>query len=166
MMNKRGSARDIILITVLVFAMAIGTFVAHFMTNTAADEMLKIDQINSSEKTVEALEAYKSTSARYDQIVFGVFIGLCLALMITSWFVGGNPIFMFIYFIIVVIGVAVSAIKANTWEQVSQASIFGNTVTAFPLTNNLMSYWPVYIAVVGLVGLIVMFGKAFIMPEE
>lgn len=166
MWGKKGNARDVILISVIVFAMAIATFVAYFMQNTVVDEMLNITQINSSDKTVEVLQASKITTQRYDYIVFGIFIGLIFGLMITSWFIGGNPIFMFIYFIMVIIGVALSAIQANTWESVSQASQFGSTVTAFPLTNLILTYYPVYIAIIGLVGLIVMFGKPLIMPEE
>lgn len=161
-MNNLGNGRDLILITVVIFAFAIGVFVLYFMFNSSVDKMLDIPQINDSAKTVESLQASKHTSERFDYIVFSVFMGMVLALMVTSWFVSGNPVFMFIYFVMIIIGVAISAIKANAWSDVSQSSIFGSTVTHFPLTNHLLSYYPIYIAAVGVVGLIVMFAKPYL----
>lgn len=164
-MDKQGSARDVILIVIVIFVLALGTFVAHFMMNTAANGMLAVPTINSSSSTVTALESAKTVSSQYDYLVFAVFIGMTLALIITGWFVGGNPIFMFIYFLIVIIGVVLAAIFSNVWEQISQASVFGSTVVSFPITNHLLTWLPMYASIIGILGLIVMFAKPFISPE-
>jgi hypothetical protein len=97
-----------------------------------------------------------------DYVIFGLFIGLVLALLITAWFIGGNPVFMFLYFIFVVLAVVMSAILSNVWESYSGNSVFGLTIASFPITNNLLSYLPLYIGIVGFIGVVAMFAKPYL----
>lgn len=161
-MNKKGSARDVVLIAVILFSIGIGVFMVHSLFNTAVDKMLLTPVINESAAASSALSSAKSLSDRFDYIFFGLFIGLVLALMITSWFIGGNPIFMFIYFIVVIIATVLGTIMSNVWAAVSTASVFGVTIASFPLTNHILSYLPYYMAVIGVLGIIVMFAKPYI----
>lgn len=159
------SASDVLLIAVLVFAFGIGFFTVNFMMDTVVDDMTAVGVINASNQTVTALESVKDTAGRLDYVIFGLFIGLVLGLIVTSWFIGGNPLFMFIYFIVWVIGVVISTILANTWETVTTMVVFGVTITDFPLTNNLLLYLPIYIAVVGFIGFVIMFAKPYVQSE-
>ena len=160
------AARDVVLIGALVFTFAIGFFIIHFVMNTTVDSMISIGEINESDAAVSQFEGIKDMTDRLDYVVFGLFIGLVLALIITGWFVGGNPIFMFIYFIVVVIGTVVSFVLANVWETVSNSAQFGTTILSFPLSNNLMLNLPIYMAVVGFVGIVVMFAKPYFGGEQ
>ena len=161
-MNKRGTARDVGFIAVGLFVFALVAFIASFFISTAVDGMLNIDTVNDSSSTKTALESADGVaSAKFDSLVVGLFIGYILSMIITSWIVGGNPIFMFIYFIVVVVSVILSMVLANTWETVTQASVFGSTINNFPITNHIISYLPLYIAIIGIIGLIVMFAKPF-----
>jgi len=160
------AAKDVILIGVIVFMFAISFFIVYSISNTVITTMLGISAINESEAAVEALQGSQAVTGRMDYVVFGVFIGLVLALIISGWFIAGNPIFMVIYFLVVVMGVVLSTVMSNVWETVSQASIFGTTVTAFPITNNLMMNLPLYLAVIGFLGIIVMFAKPYFSPQQ
>lgn len=153
------AVRDVLWIAVFMFALAIGLFAIHFMLNQAVDKMLEIEQINESSKTVTAFGNVKSLTNKLDYFIFGVFIALILGLIVTSWFIAGHPIYMFAYFLVVVISVVISTVLANSWETISQSSIFGNTVVSFTLTNNLMMNLPLYIAVIGFIGIVLMFAK-------
>src|SRR3990172_5790523 len=137
-MNKKGAARDVILIGVLVFMFAIGFFVIY-----------------------NVFESVNTVTSRLDYVIFGLFIGLVLALIITAWFIGGEPIFMFIYFMFVVIAVIISAVLSNAWEQFTGSAIFGLTIAAFPITNNLLSNLPLYSGIIGFVGVVAMFAKPY-----
>jgi hypothetical protein len=155
------AVKDVILIGVLVFMFSIGFFVIYAVSNSTLDAMMSMSQINSSAKAVEALQGAKAVSNQMDYVVFGLFIGLVLALIITSWFIGGNPIFMVIYFIVVVMAVIFAPVMSNVWETTTQSSVFGTTNSHFPLSNNLMANLPVYMAVVGFLGIVVMFAKPY-----
>jgi hypothetical protein len=161
------SARDILFIVVFLFALGIGFFSLNFVFNQAIDKMVSVPSINSSVATTSALESARTNGVnRLDYVVFGCFIGLCIALLITSFFIGGNPIFMIIYFFIVVIGVVLSIVFSNTWETYIAMTIFGSTSSYFPITNNIMANLPIYSAIIGFLGIVTMFAKPFLFPEQ
>jgi len=161
-LDKKGSVLDVLFIVAIVFTFAIGFLVIHFATNTAVDNMLNAPAINDTKETRESLEGVKETTDRFDYLVLGVFIALTLGLLITGWLVGGHPIFMVLYFIVLIFAVIISAFLSNIWESVSVASVFGSTINSFAITNNLLLNLPVYAAIIGFLGLIVMFAKPFL----
>lgn len=154
------AGRDIPLIAIMIFGLAMGLFVVYFITDYSIDAMLGNTQINGSEETVDSLEGISdNVLSRLDYLVFVVFIVLLLGVIITGWLVGGIPLFMILYFIIIVITTALSAVLANTWESITQASVFGATIAQFPLANHIVLYLPYYMTIIGMIGIIVMFAK-------
>jgi hypothetical protein len=155
------SAEDVIMVGAVIFALAIAFFASHFVLNTMYTSMIGNPQLNSSAQAVSVLQAGKQATNQMDYVVFGVFIALVLGIIITGWFVGGSTIFMVLYFFVWIIAVILAAVFSNTWETISQASIFGSTISSFPITNNIMANLPVYLAVVGFLGIIAMFAKPY-----
>ena len=153
------TASDVIFVVVFVFSIALALFVLNFTMGTAVDQIINNTGVNSSVASTAAFEGIKTTTARFDWLVIGVYIGLLIAMIATSWFIAGNPMFMLIYFIVTVLGVLVSALLANTWETLTQSSVFGTTVANFPMTNHLISLFPFYVAIMGFVGFVIMFAK-------
>jgi len=153
------AARDIIFIAVTLFGVGILGFVVVFAGNKMADGMLNNTEINQSAPTREVFTIMKTNLNRVDSIFLGFFIGFILSLIITGWFVGGHAVFMFIYFIVVFIMVVVSTVLSYVWDQITTASVFGVTIASVPITNHVLSILPVYVAVIGLIGIFVMFAK-------
>lgn len=161
------AARDVIVIAVIMFIIASVFFVLYFVSNTAINKLVGITAINTSEPTVTALQGTQTNlNNRMDYLFFGLFIGLVLSVIITGWFVGANPIFMFIYFIVSVLGVTFGTVLSNAWQQITQMAVFNNAIAAFPITNHLLSYFPIYIAVITFIGIIVMYAKPYIVGEQ
>lgn len=154
------AAKDVIFIAVAVFVAVVGFFIFHSVSTTITNEMQNITAINESPEAVQALQDTAVATSRMDMVAFAFFIGLLFALIITGWFVGGHPIFMFIYILAIVVGVIVAAILSNVWEEVTVMPVFGGTILDFPIMNHLINNFPYYIAVVGIIGLLAMFGKA------
>lgn len=155
------AAKDVIVISGLIFILGMGLFIFHFSFSTMVDNIVTVPVVNSSAGSVTAFEGIKTLSDRFDYVIGGIFFALVMALVITGWFVSGNAIFMFVYFLVIIIAVAFSAVMSNTWETMSQMAVFGDTITHFPITNNLLIYLPFYTAVVGFIGLIAMFAKPY-----
>ena len=155
------AARDVMLIAVLLFSLGLGFFILNFVVTTSIDHLTNTTAINESQQVVDAFDSAKVVVSKLDYLILTMFIGLVLGLIISGWFIGGNPLFMFIYFIVVTMVVTLSTVLANTWESVTQASIFGTTIAAMPVTNHLLLNLPYYIAVIGIIGLIVMFAKPY-----
>lgn len=159
------AARDLMFIAVLIFGFGIAFFAAHYALNESLDAMIENPVINQTNESVTALQDAKDLTARFDYILFALFIGLVLALIITGWFIGGQPIFMFIYFIVVVIATILSAVLSNVWDTVVSTVSFASDISAFPITNHLISNLPIYIAIVGFIGIVVMFAKPALQNE-
>lgn len=159
------AARDILIAGIIVFTLAIGLFIAYMISNTVITSMMGISQINQSASAVAALQGSQKVTNQMDYVVLGVFIGLTLAIIITGWFIGGNPIFMAVYSLVWVIAIVLSTILANTWETTTQSSVFGTTISHFPIANNLLLGLPIYIGIVGFLGLVVMFAKPYIFNQ-
>jgi hypothetical protein len=161
-LGKKGSVRDVLFIIAIVFVFGIAFLIIHFTASTMVDNMLNVPQINASSEVRSNLEGINTAMDRLDYIILAVFVGLTIGLLITGWLVGGHPIFMAIYFVVVVFAVIISAFMANVWEDVSVASVLGTTVNSFPVTNHLLLNLPLYAAIIGGLGLIAMFAKPFI----
>lgn len=153
------AARDIVVIGVLLFIFGAGFFILNFFTHTMVDRIVSVPAVNESTATVEAFEGVGETVNRLDYVFLGLMIGLALALIITGWLVGGEPIFMAIYFIIVIVAVLLTNFLAYFWDVFSNASVFGVTLSYFPITNHILNNLPLYTAIVGIIGIVVMFAK-------
>lgn len=155
------AVRDVVMIGIVMFVLGMGLFVVYFTSRTMMDAMLAVPTLNQTEELSEVFEGTTRTINKIDYFLFSLFIGLILALIISGWFIGGNPLFMFIYFIVVVITVAISPLLSNTWESITTMPIFGGTLAAFPITNHIILNLPVYISVIGIIGMIAMFAKPY-----
>lgn len=160
------AARDIVLIGVLLFVFAIGFFVLHFVTSTMTSSLIDVPIINESANTVGVFEGTQQMTENFDYLILSIFIAFILGLIITGWFIGGHPLFMFIYFIFIVISVIISTVLSNVWETITAEAAFGTTIASFTVTNNIMSSLPIYMSIIGFIGLIVMFAKPYMMGGQ
>lgn len=161
-MNKKASARDIIFIGVVLFATGLIFFVMNFSVNTTVPLLLNETSINQSQEIEDSFNASVNTANRLDYVFFAVFIGLTLALVITGWLIPTHPIWAIIYFFFVVLSVVISSILEYVWEAITPASVFGTTISNFPITNFIIGNLPVFMTIIGTIGLVVMFAKPYI----
>ncbi len=160
MNNTKGSARDIMLSGIMIFTLAISFITLHYSWGQAAAKMLNNTQLNYSEDFRNSINATTKVTNRLDNIIFVMMIGFFLLTIILSWFVAGNPIFTFIYFLFIIIITIVSAVLSYGWEKIAATSYFSTLVPAnFPLTNYILNNFPIFMMAMGFIGMIVMFAK-------
>jgi len=161
------AVRDVLYIGPVILALALGFFGVHTLINDTMDDIIDVPTINESKPSVAAFDSVKNTTARMDKVIFFVFIGLVLALIITSWFIGAHPVFIILYLLIVIVSVSLNAIYSNVWETFSTSTAFTTVPeVAFPLTNHLLLNMPLYGAAIGVIGMIVMFAKPYLTGQE
>lgn len=160
------ASQDVLLIGILIFVLGIGFFLIHNVINTAVDSIVANPVINQSNSSVMAFQGIGNMTDKFDYMILIIFIGLALALVITGFLVGGLPIFMAIYMIIIFLSVIISAILSNVWESLSTKAVLISTLSSFPITNHILLYLPVYITILGFVGIVVMFGKPYILGDQ
>lgn len=153
------AVRDVLIFGAIIFGLGIAFFMTKFVMVDVVTKMSAMTVFNESQPALDALQGSIDVTDRMDYVVFGTFMGLILGILVTGWFIAGNPIFSFVYFLVSVIGVVIAAIFANAWETATQMAIFGNTIAAFPLTNNIILNLPIYTAIVAFLGMVVIFAK-------
>lgn len=153
------TAQDIILTTVLIFVFAIGFITVHYMAGQATAKLVALPQVNQSAAAVQTFEAVNTTANRMDYVIFGLFLALLFGIIVGSYFIPAEAIFILVYLLVGSIAVIISAVFANGWEQASQASVLVASLSSFPLTNHLLLNMPYYTAITAFLGICVTFGK-------
>jgi hypothetical protein len=159
-------ARDVLTIAAVLFMMAIAlvaAFIIFDQFRTKYEESITNSALNAtSQDAIESLQGIDKVNNGIDYVFLALFIGFTLALMIVSWFVGGNAIFMFIYFVVVIVGVFVSIFFSNIWQVIPEKNaIMADAISRLPIMNYMMSHLPYFIGVVGIIGIIMMFAKPY-----
>jgi len=158
-MNKKGSAVDLIVIIGMLLSLSFLFFSVKFSATTIVTQLISIPQINQSAVVKETFEDIEVSTNRFDYLFLGVFVAFFLSLIITSWLLGGEPIFMIFYFLVATIAVIASMIGANVWNNITGLTMFGATLNSLPITNHIMTYLPIYTAIMAITGTIVMFAR-------
>lgn len=161
-MNKKGNVMNIGIFMVYLFVAALLFLIVTFSFGEYADRWRNNTIVNSSQAAVEAVDNVKGLADdRLDYITFILLIGFTLAIIITGYMIPANTIFAFIYFIALVLFVVTASILSFVWNKVTTQAIFANSgvLVHFPIGDFIMTYLPHYVAIVGFIGMIVMFAK-------
>ena len=156
------AVRDVILMVVVLFIFGMGFFVINFATKTMVTAIVNVPLVNNSVEPKQAFNDLATTMDRLDYLVFGVFIAYLLGIIISGWYVAGNPLFVFIYFLVTTIGVIVSIFLSNVWYEFSNNALLVSSLSSFPITNHLLTFLPMYATAIGILGLVVMFAKPYV----
>lgn len=159
-MNKRATTHDIFFVIVFLFIFAIGFVVAYYTYDTVVDNMQDNPIINASSPTMEVLESGRYVSDKLDYMLFVIFIGLLLGMIISGWFVGAVPLFAFIYFLFIVVSVVLAMVFSYVWDQIG-IGVLSSATSQFTIMNHIFNHFGLYIGMTGFIGLIVMFAKAY-----
>lgn len=158
--NRRGMFNDLAVILIIVFVLSFGLFILSFFVNTGVGAILSHSEINESAAAAQQFQNVVDQTSKYDYMFFMMFVGLIILTLITSWFIGGHPIFMFLYILVGIIMVVIAPALSNTWEDITvSGGAFGTTIAGFPMTNHILLNLPFYIAVIAFIGMVIMFAK-------
>ena len=152
-------SRDVIMVPIVAFIAVILLFSFFFATKQITGKLMDITAINSSKKTVETLEGADKAVDRYDWLGFIFFLSLAVGILVTGWLVGGHPLFMFAYFLVIVVAVIISPFLSNAFETFFSNAVFGTTINGFPICAHIISHLGLYTAIIGIFGFVVMFAK-------
>lgn len=166
-MNSKASVQDVGWAMVIFFVAVIAFVSVTYTYSTFVDKATNLSVVNASSAAVTSFRETKALTGRLDYVAFVLLIGFILFIIITGWLVGGHPIFMFFYALVLFIFIAVSAGLSYAWNKVSTTTIFANTVIdKFPIANHILSNFPTYITIIGFLGMFVMFAKPYLIGSE
>ena len=163
MINKRGGFTDLFLLIIFSFIIILicGIFIymGGDVTQRVHDTMdnMTFGDTNTSQVIDDTFGAVnRSYQALYWIAVF-LIVGMIVSIFIGSYLVTTRPIFFIPYVFILIIAIIVSVIISNAYETVIADPTLASTFAGFVGANFIMLSLPIWIAVVGVVGAIIMF---------
>jgi len=163
MKNKKAGFTDLFIFMIIAIALLFICGVMIFIGGKAQTEIQ--DKLGGkmigTANTTEVIEATigavnQSYQALYWISIF-LIVGMIISIFIGSYLVTTKPIFFIPYIFIVIIAIIVAVGLSNAYEQVIENPLLASTFAGFIGANYIMLQLPIWIAVIGIVGGIIMF---------
>jgi len=158
-MNKHADITDTISFVIVVVILAIGFFIIAFIIPSITDGLSNAG-LNNSVEGANAISRLNDFGTQGIQRgFFFVFMGMCIAVLISSFFIDTHPIFLFLYIIFLAIAVILGGYLANAYETFSTVSAFESFYESQTLFNMVMSHIVLITIIVGALSFIIIFSK-------
>lgn len=165
--NKKGGFTDlflfIIFAVIIVFFSALFIYIGGEVTESLKDN---VDAFGISDENTNVTQIIDDTigqaNTAYQSLYWiSVFliVGMAISIFIGSYLVTTKPVFFIPYIFIVIIAVFVSVGVSNAYYNVIQDPILESTFAGFVGANFLMLRLPMWVAIIGIIGGIIMFSR-------
>lgn len=163
-MNKKGAYSDLFLVMIFALIIVVISVVFVYMGGKIYDEVLdKIPDLDNSNETEVIDNTIGEVNYAYSSLTWlSVLLigGMVLSVFIGSYMVTTKPVFFIPYIFIWIIAIILSVGISNGYETMTtQSSELASTFTTFTGANWWFAYLPVWIAVVGIIGGVIMYSQ-------
>ena len=155
--NRKGSFQDLIQVMVILIFFAIVVLVS----NNVLDQLNDQFQTSPLTNTTEGKEASATLLGYYSGVVDNTFlflvIGLAIVTLVLAAMVRIHPIFVPFFFIGWVILIFVSGIISNIYQELAAQTEYIAIANQLTFITNVLTYLPIFIAVLGMALMVVMY---------
>ncbi len=157
--NKKGDVTDILIFIVVIFILAVGLFIFAYIVPQISSG-LNDAGLNSSTEGANAITSLSNFgTVTIQRGFFLLFVGLIISTMVTSFFARTHPIFLFLYIMILGITVFLGVYLGRAYRDLSEISIFADTLGSQGLINIVMNNIITIVIAVGALSMIIVFAK-------
>lgn len=125
MAQRKGQGDIVAIVAFLVIAMiiAISFLLFSYIFHTTATIFQPLQIVNSTvgQQAVTAMDDFGTSSLQ--QIFLFVFMGMLLALMISSFLVSSHPVFLIIYILLLVINIIIAIFAGNAYQMLNTGEL-------------------------------------------
>lgn len=165
-MNKKGFLIELLALIVVGIVVLIFFALWKYGINLVNTELLNFPSENNATNITDVTQKtfgyYNSALDQLSILGFLIIFGFAMATLITAYFSRQHPIIMFVYFMILVILIIFSIYVSNSYEDLLNNEILGSTLTSFSVGNHIMLHLPLWIGVIGFIGIFLMLGGIII----
>ena len=158
--SKKGSILDIIYIAVIIFGLAIAGVFVKLITDKMNDTIPP--QLNNTNEAAAGVtsQVFTGFSGMIDWITFAIFIGMMIALVITSFMFDSHPVFFFIFLFLSIFIFLLSAIFSNVYQTMEANPELNSTIASMPKQTFILNYYPYILLVTIALSVIIIYGKS------
>jgi len=156
--NKKGDASSIIVVVSILFILAA-------ISLTFSDPFLKVlDKFHNKSEfddtTKQTIQDVSDKTIPYlDYLWLFSFISIVIGLIISSLFIKSHPAFIIVFIILLIISVTMAGVLANKYMDIANKTQYVDEAAKFSYTSALMNIFPSLILIVGVIVIIVLYGK-------
>jgi len=157
--DKRGDVASIIIsLIVVLFAVGIGGILFAKVFTAVTSEMKEMPEFSNA--TTENLEYVEAKTIPFlDYLFFFSFVAITIGLIISSIYIDVSPALMIIFIVALVIAVVLAGIFANVFVEIGEDAEIISTYNQFTLTPIIVTHLPLLVFIVGLIVVIILYGK-------
>lgn len=160
--DRKGSVIDIVMWIVISFVILLlmGTWLyGHgVMTDALVNIASPNDAVNISEAASLTLGRIDAALPVLRWAAFGIILALGISIMISNFLVKAHPVFLIIYIFIAIVAVVFAVYVSNIYETtILTNSAIGETMMSFTAGSWIMLNLPIWTAVIGIFGAILLF---------
>jgi len=160
-MNKKASVADILVWIVICFVVVMFLGMWTYGFDKVTDALTSIDSTRSSiniSKHAEATFGVVNTQmSGLHSIAFIIMFSLALAILISNFMIKAHPVFFIVYLLIIVIAIIFSVSVSNAYMELLGHEEIGSTLQGFSGANFIMENMPLWTAVIGFIGAVLLF---------
>ena len=151
--------RDILVFGILLFAVGLSVVMSVYISHSIANAVINTPTIGNNSYANQVMTNSNTAINMEDYIYLGMFIGLIMFIIISSWFVSDYPIFAPVYFFGLVVVVFIAYVLQGSWNAFASNSIIATTSSSMPITSFILGNLTYFVAAAGLIGLAIIYGK-------
>jgi len=162
--NKRGGLSDLFLFMIISIVLIFTTGVMIYLANTTFEKLE--DTIGEKEfgaipnSSVVIQDNFGAVVTSFDALYWIatlLMVGMVMSIFIGSYLVTTKPVFFIPYAIITIVAIIVAVGISQSYDMVLENEILASTFAGFTGANYIMMYLPVWIAIIGIAGAVIMF---------
>lgn len=164
-MNKSGGMSDLFIFMILAFSIVLICAIFIYLGGKAYSEIrtetLDMTGVAGNENITKIVDntmgKVNTTYKSLYWISMMLIVGMVISIFISSYLVTTKPVFFIPYIFITIIAIIIAVGISNAYEEIIQDPTLASTFAGFVGSNYIMLQLPIWIAVIGVVGAIIMF---------
>lgn len=145
---------------IIIFALAIGSIIFSKVFLDITTELKTRSEFSND--TIDSIEVVEErTIPLLDFLVFFSLVALMIGLIIASIYVDVHPAILIVFIIGLIVAVFLGGQMSNIYSEITSETQLAPTATQFSYTNIVLgSHFPLIILVIGIIIVIILYGKS------
>ena len=158
--DKRGDFASVIIMTTIVFALALGAVFGSHAITTFMNEIAAQPELVNTTAAETMTNVAEKTPQYLDFFIFFFLVSMIIGMIIASIYVETNPAVMVTFIIVMFIALLLAGLFANVWWEISQETELSTTMSNFTFTNLILGKaFPVIVFVTMIIVIVILYGK-------
>lgn len=161
-MNKRGNAIAIITwigaVLIILFFLGGYLYFFHTLTDRLSEIGPKVDSniVNFTGAVSSVFVPIDTAMNSLRWISFIIIATLAFSILLENFYIREHPVLFIIHIFMVILGVVAAIYVSNSYESLLKQGVLASTLTGFSASNFIVLNLPIWVAVIGIFGLVLL----------